>query len=65
MGIHHDVVLGGFYHGTVIVGDERLAVVMLPERDNVAHITALHGVIAVLVHKGIGLFHPALVINGG
>ena len=65
VGVHHDMVLGGLDDGVVIVIDERLAVVMLAVRDDISHITALYGIVSVLVHQGVGLLHPALVINCG
>ena len=65
VGVDHDMVLRGLHDGVVVVVDERLAVVILAVRDDLAHVTALHGIVAVLVHQVIGLLHPALVIDGG
>ena len=62
MGIDHDVMLGGLGHGVEIMVVHPLAVMMLAARDDVADITRLHGIVAVLVHKLVGLLHMALVI---
>ena len=65
MGIDHDVVLRRLLEGEQVVVDQRLAVVMLAVRDDVAHVAALHGIVAVLVHELVSLLHVALVIDGG
>ena len=65
MGIHHDVVLCCLNHGIVVVVDEGLAVVMLSIRDDVAHISALYGVVAILIHKIVCSLHMTLVVHRG
>ena len=65
MGVDHDVVLGRLDDGIVVMVDDRLAVVILAVRDDLADVAALDGVVAILVHEVVGLLHPALVINGG
>ena len=42
-----------------------LTVVGFSVRDDVSHITALDGIVAVLLHKLIGGLHPALIIGNG
>ena len=63
MGVDHDAVLGSLGDGVVVVVDERLAVVVLAVGDDFAHIAALDGVIAILVHQVVGFFHPALIVD--
>ena len=65
VGVDHDVVLGGLDNGVVIVVVDGLAVVPFGKGDDGADVAALDGVVAVLVHQVIGLFHPALVVHRG
>ena len=65
MGIDHDPVLGGLAYDIVIVADDLLAVVVLALRKDVAHISALDGIVAILVHKGERILEMALVILCG
>ena len=63
MGIDHYMMLGRFLYCEKIMVDDGLAVVMLPVRDDIADITALDRIVAVLVHKVVGRFHMTLVID--
>ena len=56
------MVLGGLGHGIEVVVDHPLSVVVLTARDDVAHVAALHGVVAILLHELVGLVHVALVV---
>ena len=62
VGIDHDMVLGSLGDGIEVVVDHPLAVVVLTARDDVAHVAALHGVVAILLHELVGLVHVALVV---
>ena len=55
MGIDHDMVLGSLGHGIEVVVDHPLSVVVLTAGDDVAHVAALHGVVAILLHELVGL----------
>ena len=63
MAIHHDMVLGGFCYGIVVVVYDGLTVVVLAVGDNLAYIAAFHGIVAVFVHQLIGLLHPTLIVH--
>ena len=63
--VDHNVVLGGLHDSVMIVIIDRLAVVALAKRDDGAHITALHGIVSVLVHQRVSLLHPMLVVDSG
>ena len=65
VGVDHDMVLGGLDDGVVIVVVDGLAVVPFGKGDDGADVAALDGVVAVLVHEGVGFFHPAFVVDGG
>ena len=60
--VHHDVVLGGLFHGVQVVVVHPLAVVVLALGQHVAHVSALHRVVTVLVHKRVSGLHVALVV---
>ena len=62
MGIDHDLVLSRLLEGKEVVVDKRLAVVMLAYREDIADITALDGVVTVLVHKVKGLVEMTLIV---
>ena len=62
MGIDHDMVLRSFLHGIEIVVVQPLAVVMLAKRQDITHVTALHCVVAVLLHEIVGRIHVSLII---
>ena len=63
--VDHDVVLGSLHDGIMVVVVDRLAVMALAKRDDGAHVTALHGVVAVLVHQRVGFLHPMLIVDCG
>ena len=62
VGIHHDVVLGGFLDAVEVVVVHPLSVVVLAAGYDVAHVAALHRVVAVTVHQCVGGFQMALVV---
>ena len=61
--IHHDMVLGGSLYDTLIVIVHELAVVILTSRNDVADVSCLNGIIAILVHQVESILHMALVIE--
>ena len=63
VGVDHNVVLGGLDNGAVVVVDDGLAVVVLAVGHDVAHIAALDGIVAILVHEVVGPLHKALVVG--
>ena len=65
VGIHHNVVLCSLNHSVMIMVDDGLAVMVLAVRDDIAHVAALDGVVAVLVHELVGLLHVTLIVHGG
>ena len=65
MGIDHDMMPSCLGHCVEIVVVHPLPVMMLPERKDVAHVSALHCVVAILVHKVVCGFHVPLVIPYG
>ena len=65
VGIDHDFIVGGLGHGVQVVVHHPLAVVVLAAGDDVAHVAALDGVIAVVYHELVGLVHVAFVVVDG
>ena len=63
MGVHHDVVLGSLLDAVEIMVVGRLRVVIVATGNDVAHISALHSVIAILVHEAVGLLQMALIVD--
>ena len=63
--VHHDMMFGSLHDGIVVVVVDGLAIVALAEGDDGAHITAFHGIVAVLVHQGVGFLHPTLIVDSG
>ena len=53
MSIDHHFVFCRLLEGEEIMVDERLAVVMLSDRKDIAYITALDGVVAILDRKSV------------
>ncbi len=62
MGIDHYFMLGCLGHGIQVVVVTPLPVVMLTTRNHVADITALDRIVAIFIHKFIGLLHMALIV---
>ena len=62
MSIHHDVVLGGSLDDALIVVVHQLTVMVFASRNDVAHLSCLHGVIAIPVHQTESVLHVSLVI---
>ena len=62
MRVDHDLVLGSLLDGIQVVVVERLAVMMLATGQHVAYVSALYGVVAILVHQIVGILHAALII---
>ena len=65
VGVDHDVVLGGFLDGIEVVVHHPLAVVVLAIGQDVAYVTALHGVVAILDHQFVGIAHVTFVVADG
>ena len=63
MGIDHDMMLRSLLNGMEIVVVHPLAVMILAERQDIAHIAALHRIVAILLHKIVGSIHVTLVIT--
>ncbi len=61
--VNHDVVLGSLLHGIEVMVHHALAVVRLALGQNVAHIATLHGIVAVLIHEGVGGVHVCLIVG--
>ena len=64
MGVYHDMFFGGFLDAESIMVDYRLAVMVLAVRDYIPHVTALNGIIAILVHEIVSLVDMTLIIDG-
>ena len=62
MGIHHDMVLSRLLDAIEVVVVHRLRIVMVATRDDIADITRLHSIVAILVHERIGFFKIALIV---
>ena len=65
MRIDHDMMLGRLADGVLVMIVHVLAIVVLAARENLAHVTGLDRVIAVLVHEVVGGIHVTLVIPYG
>ena len=63
MGIDHHLMFGSLLQCIEIMIDEGLAVVMLSDRKDISYISALDGVIAILVHELESLIDMTLVIT--
>ena len=61
MGVDHYFVVG-LLHGIKIVVVGPLTEVVASGRNNLTNITALHSVVAVVLHKLIRFVHTALVV---
>ena len=64
VGVDHNMMLGSLHDGIVIVVVDGLAVMPFGEGDDGTHVAALHGIVAILIHKVVSLLHPALVVDG-
>ena len=62
MGVDHHLVLCSLGHSIEIVVHHPLAVVVFAPREDIPDITALHGIIAVVVHQLVGLLHVPFII---
>ena len=63
MGIYHDVIIGSTGYGMLIVIDFQLTVVMLATRNDVAHITALYSIVAIILHQLVSSVHILLIVH--
>ena len=63
MRIHHNMVFGSLGYAVEVVVVHYLRVVVLASRNDVAHIAALYGVVAVAVHQLISRLKVALVVH--
>ena len=61
--IDHNLVLGSLFHCVKIVVVHSLTIVVVTAWDDIAHITALHGGIAIFVHQRVSLLHPTLIVG--
>ena len=57
------MMIGSCFIHTLIVIVHQLAVVILTSWDDIAHITGLHGIIAIFVHQVEGILHVTLVVE--
>ena len=62
MGIYHNVMFCSLFNGVEVMIVSPLTVVIFSARKDIAYITALDGVVAILVHKVVSGFHVALVV---
>ena len=62
VGIDGDLVLSSFLDSVEVVVDHTLTVVVLTTWDDVAHVAALDGGVAIVDHELVGLIHMALVV---
>ena len=62
VGIDGDLVLSSFLDSVEVVVDHTLTVVVLTTWDDVAHIAALDGGVAIVDHELVRLIHMALVV---
>ena len=65
VGIDHDMVLGSLGDTIEVVVVHPLSVVMLATRNDIAHITTLHGIVAVFIHQVVGRMEMSLVVAHG
>ena len=63
VGIYHDVVVGGTFDGMLVVVDFNLAVMVFATWDDVAHISAFHGIVSIVTHELVGTIHVLLVVH--
>ena len=63
MTVDHDMVLGGLFHHILVVVVHQLAIMVFATRNHVAHISRLHGVIAIFVHQFECLVDVPLVVE--
>ena len=62
MGVDHHLVLCSLGHSIEIVVHHPLAVVRFASWEDVAYVTTLHCVIAVVIHQLVGLLHVPFII---
>ena len=60
--INHNMIVGSFLDGILIVVVNPLAVVVFATRDDVSHISAFHCLVAVCVHKCVCRIHMSLIV---
>ena len=65
VGIYHDMMPGSGLDDTLVVIVHQLTVVILTSWDDIAHITCLHGIIAIFVHQVEGILQMTLVVESG
>jgi hypothetical protein len=63
MTVKHHLMLGSLLYHIHVVVDERLAVVVFSDREDIAYITALDRVVAIFVHKFESLVKVTLVVT--
>ena len=61
--VDHNVMLSRLLKHIEIVVVHRLAVVEITTRDNVAHVSAFHSIISVVVHELIGLREMTFIVD--
>ena len=62
MGIDHDVMLGSLLNHIEVVIVHGLRVVMVATGDDVAYVTRLHGIVAILVHQFKGILEVTFIV---
>ena len=62
VGIDHNLVLGGLLEGILVVVVHHLTIVVLATGHDVAHVATLHGIVAIVHHKLVGLVHTSLIV---
>ena len=65
MSIYHDLMLGSLCDSIEIMIVEPLSVMMFATRNHIADITALHRIIAILIHKVVCRLHVSLIVTHG
>ena len=65
MGIDHDVVLRSRLYDMLIMIVAELTVMILATRDDVTHITRLHGIVAILIHQVESVLQMPLIVQDG
>lgn len=63
MAVDHYMLVGGFLHGVEIVVVGPLAVMVLALGEDIADVSALDCIVAILVHQVIGGIHVTLVVG--
>ena len=63
MAVHHYLMFRRLPEDTVVVVDHELSVMMLAIWYYVTHITGLHRIVSIFIHKVEGCLHMSLIID--